>query len=182
MGKGRHVVDAGLLALTIMGGLCAPARAQEGARQLDFFIGQWEATSYDAAGDIVGKSKGGAQWILDGTMQRHDYLDLDPAGNVVFRGTSLRTYLPQTGRWVVHWVMSNTPGYTHIDSVWQDGELHGTGHGFDGGGEFDERYRYWEITDSTYTFQLSRTYDGGATWQTYPLTKAKKVSGVAENR
>lgn len=34
----------------------------------------------------------------------------------------------------------------------------------------------WEISDSTYTFQLSRSYDGGETWSEYPLTRAGKVS------
>lgn len=155
----------------------AALAAQEGARQLDFFIGDWEAESYDPNGAVVGRSRGGAKWILDGTLQQHDYLGLDPAGNVVFRGTSIRTYVPSTNSWVVHWVMSNTPGYTYIDSEWVDGELHGRGYGFDDGGEFQERYRYWDITDSTYTFQLSRTYDGGEGWQQYPLTKAWKVSG-----
>lgn len=155
------------------------APVQDAARRLDFFIGEWEAVSYGPNGQIVGRSRGGAKWILDGTLQRHDYLGLDPNGNVVFRGTSLRTYIPATGKWVVHWVMANTPGYTYIDTEWRDGELHGTGYGFDGGGEFQERYRYWEITDTSYTFQLERTYDGGETWQTYPLTKATKVADEA---
>jgi hypothetical protein len=64
---------------------------------------------------------GGAKWILDGTLQRHDYLKLR------------------------------------------------------------ERYRYWEITDSTYTFQLERAYDDGEGWQTYPLVKATKVADVARS-
>lgn len=182
MGIGTKVIVTGVLSWVALGSATDRLEAQEGARQLDFFIGEWEATSYDADGNVVGKSRGGARWILDGTLQRHDYLGLDPAGNVVFRGTSLRTWIPSTGRWVVHWVMSNTPGYTYIDSVWKDGELHGTGTGFDAGGEFRERYRYWEITDTTYTFQLSRSYDGGETWQAYPLTRAHKVADVAVPR
>lgn len=152
------------------------ALAQPSGRDLDFFIGEWEATSHSPDGTVVGRSRGGARWILDETVMQHDYLGLDPAGDVVFRGTSLRTWVPASQTWVVHWVMSNTPGYTYIDSVWEDGELLGTGYGFDGGGEFQERYRYWEITDSTYSFQLSRSYDDGATWQEYPLTRARKVS------
>ena len=71
--------------------------------------------------------------------------------------------------------MASTPGYTYIDARWVDGELLGDGRGFDGGGEFVERYRYYDITGTSYSFSLSRSYDGGTTWVDYPEIRAVKV-------
>jgi hypothetical protein len=150
--------------------------AQTG-NELDFFIGTWDVRSVDADGNVVGRARTEARFILDGTTIQDDYYNLDRAGNVVFRGTSLRTFVPATKRWVVHWAMANTPGYTYIDAVWRDGELHGDGRGFDAGGEFVERYRYYDITGRSYSFALSRSYDGGETWQAYPELRAEKTSG-----
>ena len=157
-------------ALTCVAGTVS---AQTGS-ELDFFVGDWDLTSLDPAGNVVGRARTSARWILDETTIQDDYYGLDPAGNVVFRGTSLRTFDPRTRRWVVHWAMANQPGYTYIDARWEDGELLGDGRGFDGGGEFVERYRYYDITTTSYSFALSRSYDGGESWTAYPETRAVK--------
>jgi hypothetical protein len=170
------MVRGSAVALTCVAALtctAADASAQTGG-ELDFFIGDWDVTSVDSAGNVVGRARTSARWILDETTIQDDYYGLDPAGNVVFRGTSLRTFDPNTRRWIVHWAMANQPGYTYIDARWEDGELHGDGRGFDGGGEFVERYRYYDITPTSYSFALWRSYDGGETWAAYPEIRARK--------
>ena len=152
------------------------AHAQTG-NELDFFVGEWEVRIVDQDENTIGKAKTSARFIMEGSAIQDDWMNLDPAGNVNFRGTSIRTFVPSTRQWVVHWAMANTPGYTYIDAVWKDGELHGTGTGFDGAGEFQERYRYYDITPRSYSFWLSRSYDGGATWRVNPELRATKVSG-----
>jgi hypothetical protein len=97
----------------------------------------------------------------------------------VFRGTTIRTYIPETGRFAVHWAMANLPGFTYIDVEYRDGELHGEGRGFDDQGEFVERYRYFDISDRTYSFEMFRSYDGGATWNQYANLRATKTAPVA---
>jgi hypothetical protein len=165
----------------------ATSRAEEpsspsdsGLRQLDFFIGQWDVVALDAEGhQIVGRARTEVRYILDGTTMQADYYGLDPAGRTVFRGTTIRTYVPQTDRFVVHWAMANLPGYTYIDVEYRDGELHGKGRGFDTRGEFVERYRYFDLSAEHYSFEMSRSYDGGATWEPLANLRATKHHATA---
>ncbi len=156
----------------------AAATDGQAGRELDFFIGDWDVRIVDRNETTIARARTSARFIMDGTAIQDDWTSLDPAGNVVFRGTSIRTYVPATKQWVVHWVMANTPGYTYIDAVWTKGELHGTGTGFDGRGEFQERYRYFDITAESYSFSLERTYDGGETWEPQPQLRAEKIEGT----
>ncbi len=129
----------------------------------------------DADDRIIGKARTHAYRILDGQAIQDDWRSLDREGNVIFHGTSIRTWSEAAGKWVIHWVMAATPGHTYIEAVWNDGELHGNGRGFDQRGQFEERFRYHDITDSSYSFLLERTYDGGKTWSFMNRTKARKV-------
>ena len=152
----------------------APGAAAQTGNELDFFVGDWDVTIVDTLENPIAKARTSARFILDGTAIQDDWFSLGPGGQVVFRGTSIRTFVPATRQWVVHWAMANTPGYTYIDARWVDGELHGDGRGFDAAGDFVERYRYYDITGTTYSFALSRSYDGGATWTTQPEIRAVK--------
>ena len=153
----------------------AGTQPETGLQQLDFFLGQWDIEARSSDGQqIVGRARTDVRYILDGTAMQADYFGLDRGGNTIFRGTTLRTHDPQTGRFVVHWVMANLPGFTYIDEEYRDGELLGDGRGFDGQGEFVERYRYFDISETHYSFEMSRSYDGGATWQPYANLRATK--------
>jgi len=161
------------------GGEPAPAAAEPAAAfdlttfdPMTYFLGEWDLTHVDAEGRIVGKSRTHAFPTLDGTYLQVDFRGLDRAGEVAFRGTTLRTALPEPGRWVVHWAMAGREGFTYIDEEWKDGALHGTGRGFDGEGELIERYRYFDLTADGYAFQLERSRDGGETWVPGARTEA----------
>lgn len=158
--------------------LAVPALGQEqttASRPADFFLGQWDVESLSADGSrIVGRARTDVRRILDGTAMQADYYGLDPNGRTVFRGTTIRTWAPAQGRYIVHWSMANLPGYTYLEEEIVDGELHATGHGRDGQGEFEERYRYFGISESTYSFEGERSRDGGATWQPFANLRAVK--------
>jgi hypothetical protein len=147
---------------------------QADGSELDFFLGEWDVSLLDEDGAIVGKARTTAYEILDGTAIQDDWRSLNRNGDVIFRGTSIRTFVPETKKWVVHWVMAGTEGHTYIDATWENGELLGTGRGFDGRGDFIERYRYHAITDTSYSFHLERSYDGGTTWEFMNDTQATK--------
>ncbi len=163
----------------------APAVADEGPaktpppgiEQLAFFIGNWEVELLGPDAKVVGRARTQAYFILDRTAIQDDWRSLDAEGKVTFRGTSIRTFVPATKKWVVHWAMAGTPGYTYIDAEWVEGELRGSGRGFDGRGEFVERYRYYDVTDSSYSFQMERSYDGGESWQKWTEMRARKLDG-----
>lgn len=148
-----------------------------GPDALNFFLGQWDVELLDQSGAVVGKATTHAYHVLDGTVIQDDWRSLDRAGNVIFRGTSLRTYVPASDAWVVHWVMANTPGYTYIDVRWEGNDLLGDGRGFDAAGEFVERFRYYDIQPNAYSFRLERSYDDGINWQFLNETRARRRAG-----
>ena len=152
--------------------------AQEGSRGMDrlsFFIGEWDVEVRSTDGtQLLGRARTVVSPILDGRALQSDYYGLGPSGDPVFRGTTVRTWIPSTGRYAVHWAMAELPGYTYLDEAYRDGALHAEGHGFDGQGEFRERYRYYDLSDSTYTFEMSRSYDDGRSWQPFAHLRATK--------
>lgn len=152
-----------------------PGAAAEGLEPVAFFVGEWDVESLAPDGErVVGRARTDVRWILDGKALQADYYGLDPQGNPVFRGTTFRTWAPAAGRFSVHWSMAELTGYTYLEEEFRDGVLHGKGHGVDAGGEFLERYRYFGLSDSTYTFEMSRSYDEGETWSPYAHLRATK--------
>lgn len=141
---------------------------------MTFFLGEWSLVQYDDEGRVVGKATSHAYPILDDTMTQIDYRGLDPKGDVIFRGTTLRTAKPGGG-FIVRWAMSNLEGYTYLSEVLRDGVIHGDGHGVDEAGEFLERYRYYDLSSDGYGFQLERSYDAGRSWQKGPRTVATRT-------
>jgi len=145
----------------------APAALQPGAEPLSFFLGDWDVEVFDAGGRRTHRARTRARAILDGHGLADDWRALDETGRVIFRGTSLRCFVPATGRWTIHWVMADAPGYTYLEADWVDGEFLAEGHGFDGSGEFLERLRYSHITGTEYELVIERSYDGGQSYRLF---------------
>lgn len=153
-----------------------------GFHQLDFFIGAWalESESLQADGSYTShRARSDVYYALDGFVIQDDFRVLDADGKAVFRGTSFRTYVPQTDTWAIKWVMAGEPGTTDITARWTGEELLMEGEGSDGGGQFLERARYFDISEDSYEFELSRSYDGGETWiENMNLIHAKRIAEV----
>lgn len=135
--------------------------------QLDFFLGAWSLESESLQRDgsyVTNRARSDVYRTLDGAAIQDDFRLIDADGQVVFRGTSFRTFVPATGTWAIKWVMAGEPGMTDITARWTGEELVMEGRGYDGLGEFLERARYFDITDDSYEFELSRSYDGGEFW------------------
>lgn len=151
----------------------------EGLKKLDFFIGEWELTTKASRPDgsvMMGKARTKAYYILDQTAIQDDFFALDPNDNVVFRGTSIRSYNRQSGKYQIVWVMPGVNGITDISGVMSNGKLVTTGKGYDGNGEFLERFEYYNIKPDSYSFKMDRSYDGGKTWLVnFSSFDAKKV-------
>jgi len=152
-----------------------PPALQPGMDVVRFFLGEWDVESLTADGQsVIGRARTEVRPILDGRALQADYYGLDPTGATVFRGTTVRTRIPETERFAVHWSMAELPGYTYLHEEYRDGALHAQGHGVDARGEFLERYRYFDLSETTYSFEMSRSYDGGETWQPFARLRAKK--------
>jgi hypothetical protein len=111
-----------------------------------------------------GRAKSVVKYILDGYAMQDDYLILDIDDNVVFRGTSIRSYNPRSGKYQIVWIIPGYKGLTDISAEWKDGKLVSTGKGYDYQGDFLERFEYYDIEDNSYKFKMDRSYDDGKTW------------------
>lgn len=151
----------------------------EGLKKLDFFVGEWELTTKASRPDgtvAMGKARTKAYYILDKAAIQDDFYALDPNDNVVFRGTSIRSFNNQTGKYQIVWIMPGVTGITDISGVMTNGKLVTTGKGYDGNGEFLERFEYYNIQPDSYSFKMDRSYDGGQSWMlNFSTFDAKRV-------
>ena len=139
----------------------------EGLKKIDFFIGEWAIESIDIRPDGSfqnGRAKSVVKYILDGHAIQDDYLVLDNVNNIVFRGTSIRSYNPRTNKYQIVWIMPGYTGITDISAELKDGKLVSTGKGYDHQGDFLERFEYYDIQSDSYKFKMDRSYDNGKTW------------------
>ena len=152
---------------------------QEGLTHISFFIGTWDIETIDRTpqgGMIKGRARSVVEYILDGKAMKDDFYGLDPASNVIFRGTSIRSFNATTGKFQIVWIMPGITGITDISAEWKDGKLVSTGKGYDSMGEFLERFEYYNITSDSYSFRMDRSYDGGKTWiKNFGQMHAKRV-------
>ena len=146
---------------------------------LDFFIGTWKLQTIDIQPDgsfVKGQAISEVKYILDGYAIQDDFMMLNREGEVVFRGTSIRSYNQQSGKYQIAWIMPGHRGFTDIEAEWNGGKLISTGKGYDAFGDFLERFEYYDITDKSYSFRMDRSYDGGKTWiKDYSQMTATKV-------
>ncbi|MCB1043432.1 MAG: hypothetical protein KDC35_10855 [Acidobacteria bacterium] len=137
------------------------------AAQLDWFIGEWDLTSKSLRRDgsyTSHKATSTVYRALDGYALLDEFRAYNDQNQVVFRGVSFRTYIPETGKWAIKWVMANEAGMTDLTAEYKNGELVMEGKGSDGMGAFLERAVYYNISADHYSFKLDRSYDGGKTW------------------
>jgi len=144
----------------------AVVKMSRNAEAFAFLLGEWEIEMLvmpqeTSAGRHAISS---VRRILDGAALLDEIRHVDESGQVNFRGASFRTYIPDSDRWYVVWMMANVEGYTELRAEVVDGEVHTTGRGRDPAGELVEQGRYHDISADAYSFTLDRSYDGGKTW------------------
>lgn len=85
----------------------APCAADPVYRQLDFWIGEWEA--FGKNGSKAGDSK--ISLILDSCIVLEEWTSVQPQKGIRFAGKSFNTYNASSGQWQQTWV-DNTGGAT----------------------------------------------------------------------
>jgi hypothetical protein len=156
-----------LLVLTISFAISTLNAQTEGLKKIGFFIGEWSIESVDILPNgsfQKSKAKSVVKYILDGHAIQDDYLSLNKDGDIVFRGTSIRSYNPRTNKYQIVWIMPGYRGLTDISAELKDGKLVSTGKGYDYKGDFLERFEYYDIKNDSYKFKMDRSYDNGKTW------------------
>ena len=150
-------------------------QAPEELKQFAFCIGEWEVRPQSVDDSAPPAAKMHGYYVLDGFAIQADYRGLDRNGKTVFRGTSFRTYDVANKQFSMKWMVANRSDYTLITGKMDREDLVSTGQGRDARGEFQERYRFYDIEQDNYKFKMERSYDGGKTWQVFALNKYQRV-------
>ena len=148
-------------------------------KKLDFFIGEWLLETRDIQPDgsfKKGTAKSSVTYILDGYAIQDDYRVLDENKTIIFRGTSIRSFNVQTGKYQIVWMMPGLTGLTDITADFIDSRLVGKGKGYDENGSFIERFEYYNISKDRYSFKMDRSYDNGKNWiNNFGTFEAKRI-------
>lgn len=146
----------------------------------DFFIGEWNITNLRVLDNgeeiVVGHSKSIAYYILDNSAILDEFRSLDQNGSVVFRGISIRSFNNSKNQFQVVWLVPGVETLTDIKAIWKNGNIVTEAMGYDTRGDFLEHLIYYNITDSTYSMKMDRSYDDGKTWiKNFGRFNAKKI-------
>jgi hypothetical protein len=157
--------------------LAAPAGAVDGPHpdapaetaQFAFLVGTWDCTTRsmkpDGSESLEGRARWTGYWILGGWALQDDWESPGPAGTV-FRGTNVRSFNPQTGKWDNRWLSSGTLQWKYYEAEKVGGTMVMIGgEGRDGEGrEFVDRNVFYEIRPDSWKWRKDRSFDGGETW------------------
>lgn len=143
--------------------LAGPAIAQPcssgEARQLDFWLGEWDLTWQGGSGTNEITRRFGDCVIeenFEGNM---------PGG--LFKGHSVSVWDPKRGQWQQTWV-DNQGGYlTFTGGVGDDGimRLYGPKSETPDGRSAVTRMSWVDVTDDSLDWHWERSFDGGETWE-----------------
>lgn len=156
----------------------ADAQDSECLEKLDFFIGEWILETRDMQRDgsfRKGSALSSVYFILDGYALQDDFRSINGQGEVTFRGTGIKSCLDEHSGYIITWIMPGIEGLSDLRASWENGILAGKGEGYDHIGTFKERFEYYNISDSSYSFRMDRSYDMGKTWlQNFSRIEATK--------
>ena len=156
-----------MLCCTICGASAPNSAAPPETAQFGFLVGEWscETRFMNPAGEYsTGHATWTGRWILDGWAIQDDWVTRRPDGNE-FRGTNIRSYNPQSGKWDNRWISQGSLQWKYFESS-QNGDTMVMigGEGTDARGEFIDRNTFYEITEDAWRWRKDRSWDGGETW------------------
>ena len=140
-----------------------PGHAQpcstEEARQLDFWLGEWDLTWQGGSGtnDITRR--------FGDCVIEENFAGNMPTG--LFKGHSVSVYNAQLGQWQQTWV-DNQGGYLTFTGGVDGGgvmRLHGPEREQPDGKTVVTRMSWVDVTDDAFDWHWERSFDGGETWE-----------------
>ena len=146
--------------------LCTAAQQ----KQLDFWLGEWEATWPAQNGSPGGHGTNSIKRILDGCVVQENFSGAPP-----FRGTSLSIFDVKAGKWKQTWV-DNQGAYLDFTGEFKDGQMilqrEATG---PNGAKFLQRMVWKNITPNEFDWSWEASHDDGETWQVqWPIHYKRK--------
>ena len=135
--------------------------------KMNFLLGEWKFNAKylrqdGSFGSAVYRSN------VDYTLGRKataDYFCLiNPDGSLDTNGVTVRTYDERTKKWRMIFYTNDLNFYTIFSGDHVDGTFVFEGKGNEYGREFMEKVTFYNITDSSYSWKMNRSYDNGKTW------------------
>jgi hypothetical protein len=149
-------------------GALNPAAPPETA-QFSFAIGEWACTTRGRQPDGSVKEGAPATWtfyyILDGWAIQDNWVVRRPDRSE-FRGTNIRSFNPQTGKWDNRWLPIGSLQWKYYEAEQVGDTMVMTGgRGKDAQErEFVDRNTFHSITENSWSWRKDRSFDGGKTW------------------
>lgn len=150
-----------------------PAAADAASHQLDFLLGEWKIEATPRINALAAKIHGTPRFpgtwkawrALEGKGVTDELRLLDPSGNPRTTLLAIRVWDAGAGRWRL-WAVDGGRATATVGEGTRDGaSVTFTSSGTDDDGKvFRSRARFTDITPTTFSYRLDRSYDLGKTW------------------
>jgi hypothetical protein len=136
------------------------------ARQLDFWVGEWNLTW-----PKDGKGTNSIAFAFDSAVIEEHF---SGENSIPLRGLSVSVYGPQRGKWLQTWV-DNDGSYLDLVGSFKNGKMVMQRKATVKGKEVLQRMVWKNITHDAFDWSWERSSDGGSTWQVvWPIHYARK--------
>lgn len=151
------------------------------ARAFDFWLGTWSVNLRIQQQDLSWKDEVRAEARIHAVLRGKAVLEL--WGSDGIRGTSLRSFDPDRGRWVMwlNWPGRNRSGSFRIEGGFRHGRAEFRTRRLDPRGvEVLTRYTFSDITDRSLRWDDAFSTDGGKTWSHNWIMEFTRTAATAE--
>lgn len=163
--------------------------APKEAEQFAFLVGQWEVTVMpkvsSLAATIHGQPKLLGTWkawrAFDGFGVEDELRVIDASGNPNALSHTMRIYDATLGKWTQTSLDVYRGRFTTANGTWAQNalSLRSVGRNAEGN-PFVQRSRFYDITPTSFKFEVDRSNDGERTWETGVIRmEAKRVAASA---
>ena len=168
-----------------------PTRAPSEAHQFDFLLGEWTVEAKPLVNSLAAKIHGVPKLVgtwrawraMDGWGLTDELRLLDASGNPRSVSHAVRVVEANGQHWKQVTVDAFRGSVTQSDATWNGTAMQVTGGGTDDNGKvFRSRIRFSEITPTSFTYRIDRSWDLGKTWSEGVLTITAKRSAAAATR
>ena len=163
--------------------------APKEAEQFAFLVGQWEVTVMPKVSSLVatlhGQPKLLGTWkawrAFDGFGVEDELRIIDASGNPNALSHSMRIYDATLGKWTQTSLDVYRGRFTTATGAWAQNALSLRSVGRDAEGKpFVQRSRFYDITATSFKYEVDRSNDGERTWETGVVRmEAKRVAASA---
>jgi hypothetical protein len=171
------------------GAAAATSAAPKEAEQFAFLVGQWEVTVMPKVSSLVARLHGQPKLLgtwkawraFDGFGVEDELRVIDASGNPNALSHTMRIYDATLGKWTQSSLDVYKGRFTTATGSWSQNALSLRSVGRDAEGKaYVQRSRFYDITPTSFKYEVDRSNDGERTWETGVVRiEAKRVAASA---